>query len=58
MVLKHGDSEPPPGLEPRLLGLEFELVPEKVDPVGLWADGKPEVPGDGACWRKNPNVFY
>ena len=35
LVLKHGDSEPPPGLEPRLLGQEFELEPEMVDPVGL-----------------------
>ena len=58
IVLKHGDSEPaPPGLEPRLLGLEYELAPEIVDPVGLWADGKMELfPGDEACCKNTSKL--
>ena len=58
IVLKHGDSEPaPPGLEPRLLGLEYELAPEIVDPVGLWADGNMELfPGDEACCKNTSKL--
>ena len=57
IVLKHGDSEPaPPGLEPRLLGLEYELAPEIVDPVGLWADGKIEFPGEEACCKNTSKL--
>ena len=57
IVLKHGDSEPaPPGLEPRLLGLEYELAPEIVDPVGLWADGNMEFPGEEACCKNTSKL--
>ena len=56
IVLKHGDSEPPPGLEPRLFEQELELAPEIVDPVGLCAGGKPEFPGEEACCKNTSKL--